>query len=77
MVLKLGIQGLKIYLEPICEYKLRTLPNTKASAAKDHDENCMKVRPPLVHRLLRVIVYNALFAQDISRLGHGICSMTL
>ena len=28
------------------EYELHILPNTKVSAAKDHDKNYMKVRPP-------------------------------
>ena len=32
----------------ICEYELHTLPNAKVDVAKDHGENHIKVRPPLV-----------------------------
>ena len=37
--------------------------NTKVSTAKDHGENYMKVRPPLVHHLQR----NRLFYGLLSR----------
>ena len=49
--LKLGIQALGSYLKPNCEYELHIIPNTKVGAAKDHGENYMKVRPPLVRHL--------------------------
>ena len=49
--LKLAIQALRSYLNQTCEYELQILSNTKVSAAKDHGENYMNVRPPLVHHL--------------------------
>ena len=50
--LKLCTQSLRSYFKVTCEYELHLLPNTKVSTAKDHGENYMKVRPPLVHHLL-------------------------
>ena len=49
--LKLGIQALGSYLKPDCEYELHTIANTKVGASKDHGENYMKARPPLVRHL--------------------------
>ena len=51
--LKLGTQSLRTYLKVTCEYELHILPNTKVSTSKDHGENYVKVRPPLVGHLLR------------------------
>ena len=45
---KFDKQALRSYLKLTCEYELNILPNTKVSAAKDHGENYMKVRPLLV-----------------------------
>ena len=53
MALILGVHALRSYLKLICEYEFQRLPNKKVSGAKDHGENCIKVRPPLVHHLLR------------------------
>ena len=50
--LKLGTQSLRSFVKVTCEYELPILPNTKVSTAKDHGENYMKVRPPLVRHLL-------------------------
>ena len=36
----------------ICEYELHTLPNAKVDVAKDHGENHIKVRPPLVRDIM-------------------------
>ena len=44
-------QALRSYFKLTCEYEHHILPNTKASAAKDHGKNYMKVRPPLVPHL--------------------------
>ena len=52
IALILNIQALGSYLRPTYEYELHTLPNTKVGTAKDHGENYMKVRPPLVRHLL-------------------------
>ena len=49
--LKLAIQALRSYLYQICKYELHSLSSTNVSAAKDHDENCIKIRPPLVRYL--------------------------
>ena len=49
----LSIQALRSYLRLICEYELHNLSNTKVNTAKDHGENCMKVRPYLLCHLLR------------------------
>ena len=49
--LKFGRQALGSYLKPNCEYELHIMANTKAGGAKDHGENYMKVRPPLVRHL--------------------------
>ena len=46
-----GKQTLRGYLTG--EYELHILPNKKVSAAKDNGEDYMKVRPLLVHYLLR------------------------
>ena len=51
--LKLAIQALRSYLNQTCKYELHTLSDTKFSATKDHGENYMKVRPPLVRHLQR------------------------
>ena len=50
--LKFGTQSLRSYSKVTCEYELHILPNTKFSTAKDHGENYIKIRPPLVHHLL-------------------------
>ena len=57
--LKFLMQALRSYLILTCEYELLTLWNAKVGAAKDHGENYMKVRPPLVHHLQRnrLLVY--------------------
>ena len=55
--LKLGIQGLRMYLKRTYEYELHVLSNTTITAAKDHGENYMKVRPPLVHHLLHNLLF--------------------
>ena len=49
----LGVHALRSYLKLIYEYELHSLPNEKASGAKDHGKNYIKVRPPLVRHLLR------------------------
>ena len=49
----LCVHALRSYLKLICEYELHSLPNKKVSGEKDHDENYIKVRPPLVSHLLR------------------------
>ena len=49
----LGVRGLRSYLKLISEYELHSLPNEKVSGAKDHGKNYIKVKPPLVHHLLR------------------------
>ena len=53
MALILGMHAHRGYLKLICEYELHSLPNKKVSGTKDHDKNYIKVRPPLVHHLLR------------------------
>ena len=58
--LKLSIQALRSYLKLSCEYELHILPITKTSAAEDEDKNYIKVRPPLVHHVLR----NRLFHRE-------------
>ena len=58
----LGVHALRSYLKLICEYETHSLPNEKASGAKDHGKNCIKVRPPLVCHLLR----NRLFFYQVS-----------
>ena len=60
MGLKKGIQVLRSFLNPTCEYELQILPNTKVSAAEDHGENYMKVRPPIVRHLLRKCLLSAI-----------------
>ena len=49
----LGVHALRSYLKLICEYELHSLPNKKVSRAKVHDKNYIKIKPPLVHYLLR------------------------
>ena len=49
----LGVHALRSYLKLSCEYDFHSLPNKKVSGAKDHGENYIKVRPPLVRHLLR------------------------
>ena len=49
--LKLDIQALGNYLKLTREYELYILSNTTDGAAKDHGENYMRVRPPLVRHL--------------------------
>ena len=51
--LTLGVHAFRSYLKLICEYELDSLPNKKVSGAKDHGKTYIKVRPPLVHHLLR------------------------
>ena len=53
--LKLATHSLRSYFKVTCEYELHTLPNSKVSTAKDHGENYIKVRPPLVRHLLRKV----------------------
>ena len=48
----LGVHALGSYLKLICEYEVHSLPNKKASGAKDHGKNYIEVRPPLVRHLL-------------------------
>ena len=47
------VHALRSYLKLICEYELYNLPDKNISGAKDHGENYIKVRPPLVRLLLR------------------------
>ena len=51
--LESGKQTLRNYLKLTCEYQFHTLSNEQVSAAKDDGESYMKIRPPLVHHLLR------------------------
>ena len=51
--LKLGMQALRSYLKVTCKHEVHILSYTKFSAAMDHGENYAKVRPHLVHHLLR------------------------
>ena len=60
MALMLGVHALRSCLKLLCEYELHSLPNKKVSGAKDHGKNYIKVRPPLVHHLLR----NRLFVKE-------------
>ena len=46
-----NLQTHKSHSDPSCEYEV--LPNTKFGAAKDDGKSDIKVRPPLVHYLLR------------------------
>ena len=46
---------------PRTEYKLHALQNTKATAAKDHGKNDIKVRSPKVHHLL----HNRLLSRSV------------
>ena len=48
MALKLGIEAPSNYLKLTCDYELLILPNTKVGVAKDHGENYMEARLPLV-----------------------------
>ena len=56
MALKSDMKALGSCLKLICEHELQILSNTKASATKDHGENHMKVRSPLVRDLYGVFV---------------------
>ena len=49
----LCVHALRSHLKIICEYELDSLPNKKVSGAKNHGENYIKVRPPLIRHLLR------------------------
>ena len=51
--LKLDIQAMKRYFKLTCEYELHILSYTKTTAPKDHGENYMSVRPPLLRHPLR------------------------
>ena len=53
MALKLDVHALRSYLMRIFEYGLYILLDKKVNAAKDHGENYMKDRLPLVRHLLR------------------------
>ena len=53
----LGVHALRSYLKLICEYELHSLPNRNVNGAKDHGKNYTKVRPRLVHHLLRNRVF--------------------
>ena len=48
-------------LKLVCEYELRSLPNKKASGAKDHGKNYIKVRPPGRHLLHNCVLMRHLF----------------
>ena len=47
----IGTQALRSYLRLTCEYEHHTLQNAKVSTAKDHGENYIKNRLPLVYHL--------------------------
>ena len=53
MALKLNILVLRSYLKRIYEYESHILGNKKVSAVKDHSENYMKLRLPLIRHLSR------------------------
>ena len=46
-------RGCRSHLKLACQHELQTFSNTKVSAAKDHDKNCTRLRPFLVHHLWR------------------------
>ena len=71
MAFILGVRALRSYLKLICEYELHSLPNKKVSGAKDHCKNYIKVSPPLVRHLLR-IVYWSLFSIPVLRGRKGL-----
>ena len=50
-LLKLGIKALESCLKLTCEYEFHIVLNAKVCTAKDHREDYMKVRPPLVCHL--------------------------
>ena len=54
----LGVHALISYLKLISEYQLHSLPNKKASGAKGHGKNHIKVKPPLVPHPLRNRLYS-------------------
>ena len=67
------MHAVRSYLKLTCENELHTFSNTKVSAAKNHCENYMKVRPPLVRHLLRnrllnvskaTIIHGAIYRPD-------------
>ena len=57
---KLAIHALRKDLKLTCEYELHILINKTVNTTKDHGENYMKVRPPLV----RYLLCNRLFTRD-------------
>ena len=50
-ILKLGLQPLRSYFKIVYEYEFHILQNRTVGAEKDHGENYIKVRPPLVRDL--------------------------
>ena len=54
------LQAVRSYLGRKRECELHTLTDTKVRTAKDHGENYMKVRPPLVCHLF----HNRPFCQE-------------
>ena len=52
MIPRNHLEALRSNFRLTYENEFHTLPNTKVSTAKDHGENYMKIRPPLVHQLL-------------------------
>ena len=59
-----GVHALRSYLKLICEYELHSLPNGKVSGAKDHGENNIKVRPPMIRHLLRNRLFKRAFVRE-------------
>ena len=53
MAFKLDVDTLRSNFRLLCKYELYILPNKKVSAAKDHGENYMNDKKPLVRHLLR------------------------
>ena len=51
----------------IGESEFHILSNTEVSAAKDHGQNYMKVRAPLVHHLLRncLLIFQKKYLQSM------------
>ena len=45
--LKSHAESHKSHKDLHCEYELRSVPNTKVGAAKEHDKYYREVRPPL------------------------------
>ena len=71
--LKLDVQALRSYLSLICEYEIYILPNRKVSTAKDHGNNYIKDRPPLVRHLLRNCL---LFSEVVGKLDKEVTNTT-